>query len=197
VGISLPTVEVRFENLTVKANCYVGNRAVPTLTNTLRNLADMALAFLGIGLSKKRKFTILDDVSGMIKPSRMTLLLGPPSSGKTTLLMALAGRLDPGLTVRGSGEKSVLREMTVRETLDFAARCQGVGSRYELLTELDRREKEAGIFPEPEVDLFMKATAVEGVENSLITDYIIKLLGLEICRDTIVGNQMIRGISGG
>jgi len=25
-----------------------------------------------------------------------------------------------------------------------------------LLSELDRREKEAGIFPEPEVDLFMK-----------------------------------------
>src|SRR5438034_643186 len=31
---------------------------------------------------------------------RMTLLLGPPSSGKTTLLLALAGRLGPGLKVR-------------------------------------------------------------------------------------------------
>ncbi|GJR50220.1 hypothetical protein Tco_1400741 [Tanacetum coccineum] len=72
-------------------------------------------------------------------------------------------------------------EMTVKETLDFAARCQGVGSRYELLTELDRREKEAGIFPEPEVDLFMKATAVEGVENSLITDYIIKIDYVSLC----------------
>jgi hypothetical protein len=30
---------------------------------------------------------------------RMTLLLGPPSSGKTTLLLALAGRLGPGLKV--------------------------------------------------------------------------------------------------
>jgi stage III sporulation protein SpoIIIAA len=29
----------------------------------------------------------------------MTLLLGPPSSGKTTLLLALAGRLGPGLKV--------------------------------------------------------------------------------------------------
>ncbi|GKF17554.1 ABC transporter G family member 29-like protein, partial [Tanacetum coccineum] len=126
-------------------------QAVPTLTNTLRNHADTALAFLGIGLSKKRKFTILDDVSGMIKPSRMTLLLGPPSSGKTTLLMALAGRLDPGLTVEGkvtynghtldefvpqrtssyiSQTDVHAGEMTVKETLDFAARCQGVGSRY-------------------------------------------------------------------
>jgi len=29
----------------------------------------------------------------------MTLLLGPPSSGKTTLLLALAGKLDPKLKV--------------------------------------------------------------------------------------------------
>ena len=29
----------------------------------------------------------------------MTLLLGPPSSGKTTLLLALAGLLDSELTV--------------------------------------------------------------------------------------------------
>ena len=30
---------------------------------------------------------------------RMTLLLGPPSSGKTTLMLALAGKLDPTLKV--------------------------------------------------------------------------------------------------
>ena len=52
--------------------------------------------------SRKRQITILKDVSGMIKPSRMTLLLGPPSSGKTTLLLALAGKLDPTLKVRFS-----------------------------------------------------------------------------------------------
>jgi len=32
----------------------------------------------------------------------MTLLLGPPSSGKTTLLLALAGRLGKDLKVRKS-----------------------------------------------------------------------------------------------
>ncbi|KAI3732010.1 hypothetical protein L1987_63206 [Smallanthus sonchifolius] len=218
IGITLPTVEVRFENLTVKTNCYVGNRAIPTLTNTAHNLADMAFGYLGIGLSKRRNIAILSNVSGMIKPSRMTLLLGPPSSGKTTLLMALAGRLDHGLMVEGKVTYNGLTleelvpqrtssyisqtdvhvgEMTVKETLDFSARCQGVGSRYELLAEVDRKEKEAGIFPETDVDLFMKATAVEGVKTNIITDYIIKILGLETCRDTVVGNQMIRGISGG
>ncbi|KAG6418325.1 hypothetical protein SASPL_120528 [Salvia splendens] len=152
------TVEVRFEHLTVEADCFVGDRALPTLINTARNIGETALGCIGIRLAQKTKLTILKDVSGIIKP---------------------------------------LGEMTVKETLDFSARCQGVGSRYELLTELARREREAGIFPEAEVDLFMKATAMEGVESSLITDYTLRILGLDVCRDTIVGDEMMRGISGG
>ncbi|KAK9281909.1 hypothetical protein L1049_004817 [Liquidambar formosana] len=194
------------------------DKALPTLPNTARNIAESALGLLGIRLAKRTKLTILKDASGIVKPSRMALLLGPPSSGKTTLLLALAGKLDPSLKVEGgitynghrldefvpqktsayiSQNDVHIGEMTVKETLDFSARCQGVGSRYELLSELARREKDAGIFPEPEVDLFMKATAVEGVESSLITDYTLRLLGLDICQDTIVGDEMQRGISGG
>ena len=42
----------------------------------------------------KRKLVILDNMSGVLKPGRTTLLLGPPASGKTTLLKALAGALE-------------------------------------------------------------------------------------------------------
>ncbi|KAK4761107.1 hypothetical protein SAY87_006000 [Trapa incisa] len=218
VGIKLPTVEVRFEHLKIEADCYIGSRALPTLLNTAQNIAESTLGLLGIRLAKRTNLTILNDVSGIVKPSRMALLLGPPSSGKTTLLLALAGKLDPTLKTQGeityNGHKLNefvpqktsayisqndvhIGEMTVKETLDFSARCQGVGTRYELLSELARREKYAGIFPEPEVDLFMKATAIKGAESSLITDYTLKILGLDICRDTIVGDEMQRGISGG
>ena len=41
----------------------------------------------------KRKLHILRGVSGELLPGRMALLLGPPSSGKSTLLKALGGRL--------------------------------------------------------------------------------------------------------
>ncbi|XP_073109550.1 ABC transporter G family member 42-like [Elaeis guineensis] len=218
VGIQLPTVEVRFENLTVEAKCHIGNRALPTLLNSARNIVESAVGLLGIRLAKRATLTILKDASGIIQPSRMTLLLGPPSSGKTTLLLALAGKLDPTLKTRGEVTYNGYRldefvaqktaayisqndvhvgEMTVKETLDFSARCQGVGARYELLTELAQREKVAGIFPEAEVDLFMKATAMEGVKSSLQTDYTLRILGLDICADTIVGDEMQRGISGG
>ncbi|XP_030464607.2 ABC transporter G family member 35-like isoform X2 [Syzygium oleosum] len=218
VGIQLPKVEVRFEHLYVEADCHIGSRALPTLTNVALNVADSVLGLVGISRAKRTRLTILKDVSGIVKPSRMTLLLGPPSSGKTTLLLALAGRLDPTLKVAGelsyngyklnefvpqktsayiSQNDVHLGVLTVKETLDFSARCQGVGTRYDLLSELANREKDAGIFPEPEVDLFMKATAMKGVESSLITDYTLKILGLDICRDTIVGDEMQRGISGG
>ncbi|XLS46629.1 hypothetical protein HN51_020987 [Arachis hypogaea] len=148
----------------------------------------------------------------------MTLLLGLPSSGKTTLLLALSGKLDPSLKVSGkvsynghemnefvpqrtaayiSQHDVHIGEMTVRETLTFSARCQGVGSRYDLLSELSRREKEAKIKPDVDIDVYMKATATGGHEASLVTDYVLKILGLDICADTIVGNEMLRGISGG
>ena len=69
-------------------------------------------------------------------------------------------------------------EMTVRETLDFSGRCLGVGTRYEMLSELSRREKDAGIKPDSEIDAFMKATALEGQKTSLATDYILKVYSL-------------------
>ncbi|KAI4355588.1 hypothetical protein L6164_004346 [Bauhinia variegata] len=218
VGIRLPTVEVRFQNLTVEADCYIGSRALPTLPNVALNLLESFLGMFGISTAKRTKLTILKNASGIVKPSRMALLLGPPSSGKTTLLLALAGKLDPELRVKGdityngyklnefvprktsayiSQNDVHVGEMTVKETLDFSARCQGVGTRYDLLAELARREKEAGIFPEAELDLFMKATAMEGTESSLFTDYTLKILGLDICKDTIVGDDMHRGVSGG
>ncbi|KAH0449837.1 hypothetical protein IEQ34_020529 [Dendrobium chrysotoxum] len=218
VGIELPTIEVRYENLRIEAEAYVGNRGTPTFFNFFFNALEGFANYLHILPSKKKPLTILNDVSGIIKPRRMTLLLGPPASGKTTLLLALAGKLGSDIKISGtitynghqmgefvpqrtatyiSQHDLHLREMTVRETLEFSARCQGVGARYDMLAELARREKEAHIKPDPDVDVFMKATFIEHQRASIITDYMLKLLDLEVCADTIVGDNMRRGISGG
>ncbi|KAF6165118.1 hypothetical protein GIB67_000702 [Kingdonia uniflora] len=72
-----------------------------------------------------------------------------------------------------------------------------VGTRYEMLEKLSKREKGAGIKPDPEIDAFMKAIVLTGQETSLITNYILKILGSDICADIMVGDDMRRGISGG
>ncbi|KAK7320706.1 hypothetical protein VNO77_30425 [Canavalia gladiata] len=218
VGLDIPTVEVRFEHVNVEAQVYVGGRALPSLVNFFVNVMEGFLNYLHIIPSPKKALRILQNVSGIIQPRRMTLLLGPPGSGKTTLLLALAGKLGKDLkhsgriTYNGYGlEEFVpqrtsayisqhdnhIGEMTVRETLAFSARCQGVGQNYEMLTELLRREKQAKIKPDPDIDTYMKAAALEGQKTSVVTDYILKILGLEVCADIMVGDGMIRGISGG
>uniref|UniRef100_A0A453SIL4 ABC transporter domain-containing protein n=2 Tax=Aegilops tauschii subsp. strangulata TaxID=200361 RepID=A0A453SIL4_AEGTS len=218
VGIDFPTIEVRYDHLNIEALAHVGNRGLPTFINTTLNSLETLANFLRIIPNKKIPINILHDVNGIIKPKRMTLLLGPPGSGKTTLLLALAGKLGSDLKVSGKvtynghgmnefvAQRSAayisqhdlhIAEMTVRETLAFSARCQGVGSRYDMLTELSRREKAANIKPDPDLDVYMKAISVGGQDTNIITDYILKILGLDICADTMVGDDMLRGISGG
>ena len=56
--------------------------------------------------------------------------------------------------------------MTVRETFDFAARCQGVGLKATNLQRLLELENELGITPDPAVDAYMKASARGGDKHS-------------------------------
>ncbi|WMV33991.1 hypothetical protein MTR67_027376, partial [Solanum verrucosum] len=161
VGLDLPRIEVRFDQLSVDAETNVGNRGVPTIFNFTVNILE---GFLNSLPNTKRSLPILHEISGIVKPGRMTLLLGPPGSGKTTLLLALAGKLD-------------------RDHKNWTA-GHFLKNYVEMLAELSVREKEADIKPDPDVDIFMKAASIEGQDASVVTDYILKILGLDICADT-------------
>ena len=43
VGMELPRIEIRFQNLSVEGEAYVGSRALPTLLNTTLNAVEVIL----------------------------------------------------------------------------------------------------------------------------------------------------------
>uniref|UniRef100_K3W8Z2 ABC transporter domain-containing protein n=1 Tax=Globisporangium ultimum (strain ATCC 200006 / CBS 805.95 / DAOM BR144) TaxID=431595 RepID=K3W8Z2_GLOUD len=87
LGRALPQMEVRFNNLSVTADIIVAEEKsdtpeLPTLTNTVKKV------FKGMSKANNNavRKEILKNVSGSFKPGTITLLLGQPSSGKSSLM---------------------------------------------------------------------------------------------------------------
>ena len=57
--------------------------------------------------ARRTDFAIIERASGIIKPGVFTLLLGPPGSGKSTFLKALAGQHTKGSHIRVGGRMRV------------------------------------------------------------------------------------------
>ena len=50
----------------------------------------------------------------------------------------------------------------------------------EYLRLLREREKAAGLSGDPDTDAFLKASALQGKRHSVVTEYMLKLLGLDV-----------------
>ena len=61
-------MEVRFKDLHIGASVYLGDRALPTLTNSYRNIIEDQLIQFKLMRSNKKPFPILHGVSGVLKP---------------------------------------------------------------------------------------------------------------------------------
>ncbi|KAJ3312242.1 hypothetical protein HDV04_003285 [Boothiomyces sp. JEL0838] len=144
----------------------------------------MDFKFENMGLTLPSGKTILQGVSGSIKSSRMTAIMGPSGAGKTTFMNVLCGkvsRTDGKLYVSGKEaeihefkkmigyvpqEDVMIRQLTVRDVLTHSARIRLPRS----WTEEDIRS---------------------------YVDALLVALNLAHVQDTIIGDEVRRGVSGG
>ncbi|RAW21404.1 ABC transporter G family member 31, partial [Phytophthora cactorum] len=204
-------MEVRVKNLSVSADVVVGRhedgRELPTLTHTIKTAA------LKLSTSKHVVHkTILRNFSGVFEPGTITLVLGQPSSGKSSLMKVLSGRFPEEKRVAVEGEITYngvphnelgsrlpqfvsyvdqhdvhFPTLTVKETLEFAHAFTG--------GELLRRGEELLTNGSTEENLEALKTMQTLFQH--YPDIVIEQLGMQNCQNTIIGNGMLRGVSGG
>lgn len=163
---SLRPITLKFEDLAYTINLQSGEDSCFTSSES------------------KRTRTLLNGVSGVVRPGELLAMLGPSGSGKTTLLTALGGRL-PGkisgnITYSGQPFSS-----SVKRKIGFVTQDDVL---YPHLTVLETLTYAAML------RLPKNLTQEEKVEQA---ELIIIELGLTRCRNSIVGGPLIRGVSGG
>ncbi|POS84022.1 hypothetical protein EPUL_005262, partial [Erysiphe pulchra] len=194
-GIRPKYIGVVWENLSVYGTSSQKNY-VKTFVDALVsffNIYDTAKSILGLR-KKAKDAEILKSFRGVAKPGEMVLVLGRPGSGCTTFLKVIANqrcgytRIDGevlygpfdaktfaaryrGETVYNQENDIHMPTLTVGQTLGFAVDFKTPGKRP------------AGI---------SKAKFKEEVVNTLL-----KMFNIEHTKDTMVGDQFVRGVSGG
>ncbi|CBF82934.1 hypothetical protein AN3329.2 [Aspergillus nidulans FGSC A4] len=137
--------------------------------------------------------TIIDNSHGCVKPGEMLLVLGRPGAGCTSLLKILANRrlgyaqvtgevrygsmtADEAKPYRGqivmnTEEELFFPTLTVQQTIDFATRMK--------------------------VPHHLHSNSTKARFQQFNRDFLLRSMGIEHTRDTKVGNEFVRGISGG
>ncbi|ETN11713.1 hypothetical protein PPTG_22526 [Phytophthora nicotianae INRA-310] len=152
LGRALPQMEVRFKDVSITADIMVKDETnakteLPTLLNVLKS------SYNEMRSSKHVvKKQVLKDINGVFKPGTITLVLGQPGSGKSSLMKLLSGRfpsqknvtVEGEVTYNGMSSDSLSNRLpqfvsyvnqrdkhypslTVKETLEFAHACCGGG----------------------------------------------------------------------
>lgn len=133
---------------------------------------------------QKQTRMILQNVMGIVKPGELLAMLGPSGSGKTTLLTSIAGRLHGKFsgTITYNDQQF---SSSMKRKIGFVTQDDVL---YPHLTVLETLTYAALL------RLPSKLTNQEKIEQS---ELVIMELGLTRCRNSMIGGQLFRGISGG
>jgi ABC-type multidrug transport system ATPase subunit len=127
-------------------------------------------------------------IRGRAQPGRMLAIMGPSGAGKSTLLHALAGRVKDSSKLKLSGKRFMNGVPVAGESMIPAAFISQEVSFFPHMTvreTLDFR-----------VELKLGSRLSKKARDQMVHD-LIEQLRLTSAADTIVGNNKVRGISGG
>jgi ATP-binding cassette, subfamily G (WHITE), member 2, PDR len=189
--IKRPRVDVAIRNLKV-----IGARNDLRLHKTVGSALMTPIGFASISKRRQQqRKTILHDFNGIIKSGEMLLVLGRPGSGCTTTLKSISGHLEgaeiaPDSEIRYNGVPQAVYvknlrgevlynqenefdfpHLTVCQTLQFAAEARAPSQN------------------------------IQGIPRQqyckYVTEIALSIYGLSHARDTRVGDDYLRGVSGG
>eukprot|EP00210_Caulerpa_lentillifera_P007371 g7045.t1 len=169
-------------------SCFVPSFMIPKspLVESAKTLKRL-LSGNGVKESgKPAKRQILYSVTGHAAAGEITALMGPSGSGKTTLISALSGRTPKMVTRTGEVTFNGLEmNKSIRRTVGYVAQDDLL---YANLTVYETLYYAALLKLPKSMSQSEKLERVEAV---------ISALGLDKCRDTIIGGPFRRGVSGG
>lgn len=191
-GATFRTSGVAFQNLNVYG-FGGGTDFQKDVANVWLDVAESARGL--IGGKRQKKIDILRQFDGIVNPGEMLVALGPPGSGCSTFLKTIAGEMNgihvednAYLNYHGVSSEEMHRQhrgeciytaevdvhfpmLTVGDTLTFAARARAP------------REIPGGI--------------PKSVFTNHLRDVVMAMFGISHTVNTRVGNEYVRGVSGG
>ena len=193
-GASAKKVGVIFRNLIVKG--------AGSTTGTTKTLPDAIIGTFGpdlyhlvtrfvpaLKLNKHQPLrTLINDLSGVVRDGEMMLVLGRPGSGCTTFLKAIANKRGDFASVEGDvsygGISATEQNKHYRGEVSYNP-------------EDDQHFPSLNVWQTLKFSLLNKTRRRERGELDLIIDALLKMFGIRHTDKTLVGNEMVPGVSGG
>lgn len=195
----LPDLTITYSNVAYEVQVPVKEAALPSIPNSLIN----NLKGLNVFRDKSKEtrlFRPMQPCSGVVRPGELTLVLAPPGHGKSVLLKTLAGRMHAREAdaikgeVRWNGLNAKESAAVGQQVHKMCAYVEQGDAHFPMLTV---RETFQFACDNSTADVGQLSHAEFAERQAKKVDSMLELLGLKECADTIVGNAVMRGVSGG
>ncbi|KAJ3331548.1 hypothetical protein HDU76_002864 [Blyttiomyces sp. JEL0837] len=194
VGLDYARMPVVYDDLKVYGNAVTDTR-IPTVGSTLKDIVRPIFSIFEYIHRVKNKIAapkletakeLIHGISGTVKPGELVLVIGRPGSGCSTLLRVLTNRTSTFKDIKG---RVCFGGLTPAEIHDM---YRG---------EVVYAEENDPHYPSLTVRQTLEFALACRVPSAYIRDRLIptflKLYGLVNCQNTVVGDELLRGVSGG